>query len=319
MDERMTPGPTGGVSFWGKSIGEGHPKLSCLLSAASKITWHIPAFFATQICHVINERVLSLHRLGLTVGILLLAWGGLSLRSASADGPILVGLYVQFEDGSVFTQCVELEGPEATGLEVLRRAELELIYETGGFLGTAICKIGATGCDYPAQDCFCQCPGQPCEYWTYWYAEEGQWKVSPQGASSRRVEDGDIEGWVWGDGQTWPPAEILAQDICPATLPASPVAGEMQERSPTPPLARASATPMPTQTIAKVKSITRSPSPPSQSSLSTEITTPTPLPPPSVEDSSEAGSPTFLWLMAGLSGLGIVLLGIAYFLTSRRL
>jgi hypothetical protein len=63
---------------------------------------------------------------------------------------------------------VELDGPEATGLDVLRQAEINLVYETGGILGTAICKIGETGCDYPAQDCFCQCLGNSCQYWTYW-------------------------------------------------------------------------------------------------------------------------------------------------------
>lgn len=69
------------------------------------------------------------YRLGLAMGVLLAVWSGLSLVSASADGPFQVGLYVHFEDGSTFSQCVELEGVGATGLEVLRQAGIDLFLD----------------------------------------------------------------------------------------------------------------------------------------------------------------------------------------------
>jgi hypothetical protein len=213
---------------------------------------------------------------------------------------------------------VELDGPEATGLDVLRQAEINLVYETGGILGTAICKIGETGCDYPAQDCFCQCLGNSCQYWTYWYGEEGQWKVSSLGASSRVVKDGDHEGWVWGDGKTSPPPELLSDDICNVLSTATPVTVEERDRDPTPLPTRAASVPLLTRTVVKAESETGSPSPLPQVSPPAEAATPTRLPSPSTGSSPAAGSLTFVWLIAGLSGLAIVLLALAYFSMRRR-
>jgi hypothetical protein len=251
---------------------------------------------------------------GLAVGILLVILGGLSLSVASADGPIQVGLYIQYEDGSTLTQCVEPDGPDATGLDVLREAELDLVFETGGFLGTAICKIGETGCDYPTQDCFCQCLGIQCQYWTYWFVDKGGWRLSPMGVSARVLTDGDVDGWVWGDGETAPPEGLLIEDICAnAPTPAS-VDVEDQDSTFTPSPTSTAIAPTPTQTIARPE-----PAPsPTQGPLAIMAATPTVLQPISVEDSPNRELPVFVWLIIGLSGLGIVLLGTAYFLTSRR-
>ena len=249
------------------------------------------------------------------MGILLLILGGLSLSVASADGPIQVGLYIQYEDGSTLTQCVELDGPDATGLDVLRKAELDLVFETGGFLGTAICKIGETGCDYPTQDCFCQCPGIPCQYWTYWLADEGGWRISPLGVSARVLKDGDVDGWVWGDDQTAPPERLLIEDICATAPTPTSVDSEEQDSTFTPSPTITAIAPTPTQTVARPEP----PQSPTQTPQAIMAATPTALPPVSVEDSSKGELPVFVWLIIGLSGLGIVLLGTAYFLTSRRL
>ena len=75
---------------------------------------------------------------GLAVGILLVILGGLSLSVASADGPIQVGLYIQYEDGSTLTQCVELDGPDATGLDVLREASVPAFLANIGPTGSLI-------------------------------------------------------------------------------------------------------------------------------------------------------------------------------------
>jgi hypothetical protein len=248
----------------------------------------------------------------------LLLWDILGLAPAMADGPVQVGLYIQYEDGSAFTQCVELDGPDATGLDVLQQAGLGLIYEPGSLVGSAVCKIGETGCDYPAEDCFCQCPGNPCHYWTYWYAEGGEWKLSSLGASNRAMRDGDVEGWVWGDGKTRPPAEILAQGICSAPQsPTSVATQELEQDTPLPPTPALAPSPLATSAT-RFETATRSAPSATAMRLPAQTSPSSPPPPAAAGESSEAGSPPFVWLMAGLSGLGVVLLGLAYWFTSRR-
>jgi hypothetical protein len=249
------------------------------------------------------------------IGVLLGVWGTLT---ASADSPIRVGLYVQFQDGSTLTQCVEVDAPEATGLDVLRQSGLDFIFEPGGGMGTTICKIGETGCDYPGEDCFCQCLGNPCQYWTYWYEAEGQWKYSPLGISSRVVKDGDVEGWVWGSGRESPPAEILAEDICSTPAASTSVAAEAPGENSTPPATRASSAPRSTQAVSKAEPQTDSASPQPQNPLPIETSLPTPLSPTPTGAFPDKGSPAFIGLVMGMSGLGILLLGLAYFVTRRR-
>jgi hypothetical protein len=258
------------------------------------------------------------HRLSPVIGILLATWVGLGALTASADSPIRVGLYVQFQDGSTFTQCVEVDAPEATGLDVLRQSGLGFIFEPGGGMGTTICKIGETGCDYPGEDCFCQCLGNPCQYWTYWYEAEGQWKYSPLGISSRVVEDGDVEGWVWGSGQEAPPAEILAEDMCSRPAAATSGAVEAPGENSTPPATRTSNAPAPTQAVSKAEPEAQNASPQLQAPLPLETDLPAPLSPTSRGSVPDRGSPAFIGLVMGMSGLGILLLGLAYFVTRRR-
>jgi hypothetical protein len=258
------------------------------------------------------------HRLSLVIGVLLGVWVGLGALTASADSPIRVGLYVQFQDGSTFTQCVEVDTPEATGLDVLRQSGLGFIFEPGGGMGTTICKIGETGCDFPGEDCFCQCLGNPCQYWTYWYEAEGQWKYSPLGISSRVVKDGDVEGWVWGSGQEAPPAEILAHDMCSTPAAATSGAVEAPGETSTLPTTRLSSAPPPTQAISKVEPEAQSASPQLQAPLPLETDLPAPLSPTPRGSVPDRGSPAFIGLVMGMSGLGILLLGLAYFVTRRR-
>jgi hypothetical protein len=251
----------------------------------------------------------SLRRVWLLL-VVLFIWLASDVWPALADDPIQVGLYVQFEDGSTIAECVTLEGPDATGLDVLGETELDLIIEQGGFMGTAICKIDETGCDYPAEDCFCQCQGNPCQYWTYWYAEGGAWKASQLGAASRAVTDGDMEGWVWGSGQVGPPAALLETDVCASQATNTPGATAT---------AASDATPAPTPvasapTHAPEKAEARATAP------ATPVATDAPPRVPPDSGSSPAGpdASPFLWLMLGLAGLGGVLVAAAYFTTRRR-
>lgn len=263
-------------------------------------------------------RMVHRYRLILIFGIVFLAWAWGGVLLTSADGPIQVGLYIQFEDGSTFEQCVELDGVGATGLDVLRQSDVDLIFEAAGSFGSTVCKIGETGCNYPAENCFCQCLGTPCEYWNYWYEEDGQWKYSPLGASIRTVSGGDVEGWVWGNGQQSPPVEVLSHDICPVAVTATPTPLEKPGSGSTPPSTLPSITLTPTQTplIAEAESVEAPSSSPSPVTVYTDAPNPTqPVPPVT---STGGGLPTFMWLIIGLSGLGVVLLGLAYFVTRRQ-
>jgi energy-coupling factor transport system permease protein len=151
--------------------------------------------------------------LALAIALLLVGWASRSaLGSGSghlaASSPThYAGLVVQFEDGSVVRECLSFSEENITGLELLGRSGLDI-----AIWGTAVCRIESAGCDYPAERCFCECLAPPCRFWSYWQWRDGRWVYSEVGASQRQVSDGDIDGWVWGDGQT-PPAADLEQ-IC---------------------------------------------------------------------------------------------------------
>ncbi len=154
--------------------------------------------------------------IALTTALLLVAWAsrpalGSGSRHLATSGPThYAGLVVQFEDGSVVTDCLSFSEKNITGLELLGRSGLDI-----ATWGTAVCRIGSAGCDYPAERCFCECLAPPCRFWSYWQWRDGRWVYSEVGASQRQVSDGDIDGWVWGDGQS-PPVAIPEQ-ICSIT------------------------------------------------------------------------------------------------------
>jgi hypothetical protein len=111
-------------------------------------------------------------------------------------------------DGTLATRCVAFSEAEISGLNVLEQSRLEIVTSQG-----AVCAIGGTGC--PADNCWCQCQGTPCIYWSYWHWLAGAWEYSQAGAAGYQVHDGDIEGWRWGEGETPPPA-VLFEQICPS-------------------------------------------------------------------------------------------------------
>lgn len=124
----------------------------------------------------------------------------LSPVKARSSTPNRVALVIRFGDGSTHTQCIEFNEPQISGLDVLMRSGLNIVYQPSGSMA-AVCKIQDDGCNYPAQPCFCQCSdGSSCLYWSYWHLKDGAWQYSQLGASSYMVSNGDIEGWVWGIG-----------------------------------------------------------------------------------------------------------------------
>jgi hypothetical protein len=132
-----------------------------------------------------------------------------------AQGVQRVGLVVKFDDGSVFTDCIDYTGPGMTGEDVLDASGLPTVKDTSYGLGAAICKIGNDGCDYPHPDsCFCECEGATCEYWAYFHLDQqaGDWVYSGMGASWNTVQPGDVEGWAWGNG------EVGGSDVAPPLM-----------------------------------------------------------------------------------------------------
>lgn len=130
---------------------------------------------------------------------LIAAAGALQPAIRAQQPPNRVGLVVDFGDHHE-TYCVEFTEDEITGYDVLRRADLkEIVADTSNPMGVTICDINKTS-DCPESNCFCQCQGSPCIYWSYHYLENGSWQYSQLGASNRKVHDGDVEGWGWGEG-----------------------------------------------------------------------------------------------------------------------
>lgn len=156
---------------------------------------------------------------------LVVALALLGVAPVSAQSPNRVGLVVA-HDGTVIKKCIEFSEEQISGYDVLERSGLALIPMVSGSMGVAICSINHRGCNYPAEDCFCQCQGSPCVYWSYWHLVNGQWQYSSLGASNYYVRHGDVEGWVWGEGEYGgsgqrPPA-VRFEDICGAQAPAAP-------------------------------------------------------------------------------------------------
>jgi len=198
------------------------------------------------------------------------------------------GLIVVHGDGRVLTRCVTFTEERISGVALLQRSGLAVDANTGP-MGSAVCTINREGC--PVNDCFCQCKGNPCTYWNYFHRNaDGSWAYSGMGAATWTVGDGDIDGWVWGDGSAPPPA--LAFDaICDAgTAPSTDALTAAPTATPIPP-----ETPIPTPTLppATLPTATLPPSATPTSLLvsstaatATSTATPTPSPTPTSTASS---------------------------------
>ncbi len=120
------------------------------------------------------------------------------------------GVVVRFGDGRVVEQCVSFTEAEITGYDLLRRSTLPVVANQFGGMGAAICKIADQGC--PAEDCFCKSVSEQ-KSWFFWTLQNGTWVSSNAGASSAKVTEGVVQGWVWGSGSPIEPARTFDQ-IC---------------------------------------------------------------------------------------------------------
>lgn len=157
-------------------------------------------------------------RLLFVVGLLLFSW---QLRVAWADDSGRAGLIIVYGNGQSENYCVAVN-ENSTGLTALQQTGLALTISNQG-PGSAICAIEQTGC--PTGDCFCHCQGNNCHYWSYWHWLDGSWHYSPAGAIQYSLQDGMIDGWVWGPGNVTaapPPPTVTFEQICPAGTPPIP-------------------------------------------------------------------------------------------------
>jgi hypothetical protein len=162
--------------------------------------------------------------------VLLVASLSTNVSELDAQGPNQVGLIVRSEDGDVLTRCVEFGEAEISGYDILERAGLEVVRRADG-IGGIVCSIQGVGC--PVDDCWCQCKGSTCTYWSYWHLAGAQWSYSTLGADAHRVHNGDVEGWNWGEEE--PPPVVPFEQICapPATATLEPTATPAPTETPT--------------------------------------------------------------------------------------
>lgn len=185
---------------------------------------------------------------GLLFGLLLALACGLGVNQTAAR-PLShqAGLVVQVGDNQPQTYCVNFDSDTISGLQLLQNvSSLQVIYDaTSTGMGAGVCKINNDGCSFPIEDCFCQCQGLACVYWSYWHLQPNNtWDYSSLGASSFVLTDGQVDGWRWGAGTTnsaQPPPVITLAEICQPAPTATPTL------TPTP-LPTATPTPAPTAT-----------------------------------------------------------------------
>ena len=136
-----------------------------------------------------------------------------------------VGVVVQYDAGSVATDCVSFSG-DATAYDVLQSSRFSATTADFPPYGPGLCAIDATGC--PASNCFCSSS----DYWGFYYLSGGGWQYSSVGigylddGGHRIVGDGGVIGFRWG-GFGEMPALTAFDDICPRAQAA---AGHSDER-----------------------------------------------------------------------------------------
>jgi len=240
-------------------------------------------------------------------------------RQVDAQGPDRAGIVVSFGD-SVRAACVEFDEPEISGAELLNRAGFQVV-AAGGGMGAAVCMIDGVGCGDP-NDCWCQCHGATCRYWAYFTLEDGGWQYSAVGASSRKLHNGDVDGWSWGAGaigSAAKPGPTTFEELCPEETPAPlvtppPAAPTLPQVEPTEEAVEAAtATPLPpTATVAGQ-------TPPATATRLKPTSSLTGRPSTEVADTTkEGGGSGFPWQMPVFGVLAAGLLGTAAVLARRR-
>jgi hypothetical protein len=126
------------------------------------------------------------------------------------DGIHHAGLVVRDAEGRITYAWVPFMEEEINGIELLRRSGIPVVTVGFGALGEGVCSIAGQGCG--VAECrrnVCQGSVADAPYWQYFKqdpVDPAVWLWQPLGASSSRVEDGDIFGWSWTGGDPALPA-----------------------------------------------------------------------------------------------------------------
>jgi hypothetical protein len=131
--------------------------------------------------------------------------------------------------------CVALDAPTVSGIHLIELAgsqqHLQYAFGSGG---QAVCRLDGVGPQ--GDDCFADYP----DFWGYWHGDgHGGWNWSSTGAASAQVGDGDLDGWVWGKGDSGtthakPPA-LTTTDVCVPAPPSPAPTTAPPARSPSTP------------------------------------------------------------------------------------
>jgi hypothetical protein len=117
--------------------------------------------------------------------------------------------------------CVALDAPDVTGIHLIELAGAQQNLSYGfGSGGQAVCRLAGVGPQ--GDDCFADYP----DFWGYWRGDgHGGWTWSSTGAASSAVLDGDLNGWVWGRGDTGTtharPPSLTVGDVCVVSSPSA--------------------------------------------------------------------------------------------------
>jgi hypothetical protein len=119
-------------------------------------------------------------------------------------------LVVRDAEGRMTYAWVPFAEEEIVGIDLLHRSGIPVVTVGFGALGDGVCSIAGQGCG--VAECrrnVCQGSAAAAPYWQYFKqdpVDPAVWLWQPLGASSSRVEDGDIFGWSWTGGDPALPA-----------------------------------------------------------------------------------------------------------------
>jgi hypothetical protein len=146
-------------------------------------------------------------RLALVLFAVLLACNPI-WASASQETAHMAGIYIDFGNGETTMVLVPFSEDEISGIDLIERSSLPILTVGFGGLGDAVCMIEQTGCELSTcRRTLCQDGDRESPFWQYLQrSDNGEWVTSPLGASAGKVQDGDIDAWVW----TGTPPELPA-------------------------------------------------------------------------------------------------------------
>ncbi len=163
------------------------------------------------------------------LGLVLLPGAGAGPWAALADEQNDVqqaGLLVQFEDGSIVTDCVDFAEPiSITAAEFLQRSELGVQIAELDYGGSMVCELAGAGCDIARGEmCLCayDANSPDSRLWRAYQLQGGAWQEAwPPYIDRRPVYPSSVEAWVWtyqgdhnGHGVRRPEQLLSFEEIC---------------------------------------------------------------------------------------------------------